>query len=835
MACALLPCACFALTSSLDGALEQYPHEREICFGPLTGLEVHRSRVEGSVLVLSMRLNVNLQALTIEQVVSKRRKLCQDMCANMEAELQHEVHGPAWAALRALVPAAPARARRALHAQLAAVATHAPQYYNDDHKLGAAIRGAVDAKSFVSRWPELLLQGFHPMLRANKSDEVLLVEVLEAESLHKMHGFDPMHGFEPMLAQASLALKLREVNLAGNKLTDAHFARLCGALRTNDQIRIVDLSLERNLITDLAPLIELLGSSSSPTAAAHGSRASARMSVAGAGARMSVAGAGGRMSVAGAGARMSMAAALGAGGAFRGLDSRTRLDSYASGTSALEAERGAFASLRRLDLSQNKLTSASLRMLADALPSATELRRINVLQQKSFMRLEDAQYLVAAATTCIEQAEAALAARVAGEATPALAAFAEDEVPPMMQPPMQHPAEAQAVPAPGDAAAPALARLAAAATTGHPTAALPDTLPGALPDAPVAAAAYETAPVEGARPLSYLCPGVPALHDHYLPGSITLCGGELSRHPIGTSNDASEPAARADGAGAAAAAYVAGAGGEAAAAAAASTLAATAGVRAWQTLRSHQERGMQWRVKLFDEKPPLQDADALLLALSIRSAGAARKIAELDLTGHAVGDAGIEALAAAFAARPTRVLRRLTLSCLPIGSVAMHALSSAFAAMALVELHLGNTKVGSRAAMAALCERPADLAELETLGLQRCGMLGDGLALLTEVVPRLPRLRYLTLDSNTLGHDVVPLLHAGTCLESLSLQDCAITESDGLAGALSAGAAPRLMQLALGANSLRETATLVAAAQARWPPLELANLVEASPVAWRKS
>ena len=67
--------------------LSQYPFEREICFGPLTGLEVSSTSVEGSVLVLHMRLNVNLQALTIEQVVSKRRKLCADMCANMEAEL----------------------------------------------------------------------------------------------------------------------------------------------------------------------------------------------------------------------------------------------------------------------------------------------------------------------------------------------------------------------------------------------------------------------------------------------------------------------------------------------------------------------------------------------------------------------------------------------------------------------------------------------------------------------------------------------------------------------------------------------------------------------------
>ena len=82
-------------------------------FAPLTGLEVLGFRVDGSVLVVEAKFSVNLnvqgpcqltllllgslayctssgihapdeypaQALTIEQVVSKRRKVVQDMCA----------------------------------------------------------------------------------------------------------------------------------------------------------------------------------------------------------------------------------------------------------------------------------------------------------------------------------------------------------------------------------------------------------------------------------------------------------------------------------------------------------------------------------------------------------------------------------------------------------------------------------------------------------------------------------------------------------------------------------------------------------------------------------
>merc|ERR550532_704130 len=64
----------------------QYPHEKEICFAPLTGIEVMGTRVEGSLLVVQARLNINLAAMTIEQVVFKRRKVLQDMCTNLEIE-----------------------------------------------------------------------------------------------------------------------------------------------------------------------------------------------------------------------------------------------------------------------------------------------------------------------------------------------------------------------------------------------------------------------------------------------------------------------------------------------------------------------------------------------------------------------------------------------------------------------------------------------------------------------------------------------------------------------------------------------------------------------------
>ena len=167
----------------------QYPHEEEICFAPLTGIEVQGIRVQGAVLVVEARLSVNLVALTIEQVVSKRRKVVQDMCVNMEQvripshtvvrptrdrrasaaspprgrglgqELASEVvSSPAWASLKSLMAASgvddiTAAARRALRAKLSLITSRPPEYFNSDEQLSGAVKAAVDNKAAISGWP----------------------------------------------------------------------------------------------------------------------------------------------------------------------------------------------------------------------------------------------------------------------------------------------------------------------------------------------------------------------------------------------------------------------------------------------------------------------------------------------------------------------------------------------------------------------------------------------------------------------------------------------------------------------------------------------------------
>ena len=78
--------------------LSQYPGEKEILFAPLTGLEVVGKRVVGEVIVVEVRLNANLTALTIEQVIAKMQRSHMQMLDTMidrqKQDLTEEEVGP---------------------------------------------------------------------------------------------------------------------------------------------------------------------------------------------------------------------------------------------------------------------------------------------------------------------------------------------------------------------------------------------------------------------------------------------------------------------------------------------------------------------------------------------------------------------------------------------------------------------------------------------------------------------------------------------------------------------------------------------------------------------
>ena len=84
-------------------SLAQYPHESETLFGPLTGIEVLRTRIDGTVAVIECSFSVNLNALTIEQVIGKMQMGHISLVSTMLGELKHFAPAKALAPLQAVL------------------------------------------------------------------------------------------------------------------------------------------------------------------------------------------------------------------------------------------------------------------------------------------------------------------------------------------------------------------------------------------------------------------------------------------------------------------------------------------------------------------------------------------------------------------------------------------------------------------------------------------------------------------------------------------------------------------------------------------------------------
>jgi hypothetical protein len=63
--------------------LSQYPTEKEVCFGPLTSLQVMSTHVHGPAMLVKVRPNINLSNTTLDKVLSKRRELVISMCSSL--------------------------------------------------------------------------------------------------------------------------------------------------------------------------------------------------------------------------------------------------------------------------------------------------------------------------------------------------------------------------------------------------------------------------------------------------------------------------------------------------------------------------------------------------------------------------------------------------------------------------------------------------------------------------------------------------------------------------------------------------------------------------------
>lgn len=236
--------------------ISQYPHEREILFPPLTGMQMLGSCVEGKTLVLHLRLSVNFLAPTLDELVSRRRKLVADSCDNALDELDAEFKVGGWSLQRRLwtemVPnqgnAFYVRARETLACTLAGLADKEPAFFNDDRNLFESMRRVVFAKAGLigSMIAPTAPEKMGPLIDALIGSDFTALAAAEHVDLGK-RGLGELGGAAIQVLLHSL-LSCKRFHLENNNLGDAHVMAISTSLRDGALPALLDLRLQQNKI-----------------------------------------------------------------------------------------------------------------------------------------------------------------------------------------------------------------------------------------------------------------------------------------------------------------------------------------------------------------------------------------------------------------------------------------------------------------------------------------------------------------------------------------------------------------------------------------------------------
>ena len=109
--------------------------EKEVLYNPLTGLEVCDTRVDGTTLVVEVKMSVNQKSLTLEQVTQRRKKMLQDTSAGLVVELRQQTEREGLATREAVDYFVRQLEERAAAGPLG----HEAEWYNSDEQLQAAL------------------------------------------------------------------------------------------------------------------------------------------------------------------------------------------------------------------------------------------------------------------------------------------------------------------------------------------------------------------------------------------------------------------------------------------------------------------------------------------------------------------------------------------------------------------------------------------------------------------------------------------------------------------------------------------------------------------------
>ena len=97
------------------------------------------TRIDGSVVVIECNFSINLTALTLEQVLGKRRNLIDQMSEQIVDQLKQLLKGTGYAEQGVSL----------MEAEVAAARKDDPEWYNEDANFLAAVQAVLDAKTLV--------------------------------------------------------------------------------------------------------------------------------------------------------------------------------------------------------------------------------------------------------------------------------------------------------------------------------------------------------------------------------------------------------------------------------------------------------------------------------------------------------------------------------------------------------------------------------------------------------------------------------------------------------------------------------------------------------------
>jgi len=213
--------------------LSQWPHEREVVFAPMSGLEVQSTRVDGSVLVIVCSLCVNLRQETYEQVVQRRQRVVRDTCEHLMLRICRLVeHDPAWEHVRALHPDGAARrlVKAAVTQLLRNCTGHAPEYYSDDQNLCSAIESAIHITSDANRW---------------------------ADEMPSLVRYLPVADHGEGRGDVDTLLRMTSIDFARQNLGSHDAVGLCGALVLNTSLTNVNLLYNGFSVSEASTLADI--------------------------------------------------------------------------------------------------------------------------------------------------------------------------------------------------------------------------------------------------------------------------------------------------------------------------------------------------------------------------------------------------------------------------------------------------------------------------------------------------------------------------------------------------------------------------------------------------